>query len=68
MARRRSLPGFEDLPLLLQAEEVAKILRVSRKAVYTMAERGELPGVTKLGRRLRFRRDALEAWLVASAE
>jgi len=67
MARRSSLPGFEDLPLLLQAEEVAAILRVSRKALYAMVERGEIPGVTKLGRRVRFRRDALEAWLIASA-
>ena len=68
MARPTSLPGFEDLPLLLQADEVATILRVSRKAVYTMAERGEIPGVTKLGRRLRFRRDALEAWLASSID
>jgi excisionase family DNA binding protein len=68
MAHRPSLPGFDTLPLLLQADEVAQLLRVSRKAVYTMAERGEIPGVTKLGRRLRFRRDALEAWLVTSAE
>jgi excisionase family DNA binding protein len=67
MARRSSLPGFEDLPLFLQAEEVAAILRVSRKALYSMVERGEIPGVTKLGRRIRFRRDALEAWLLASA-
>jgi excisionase family DNA binding protein len=66
MARRSSLPGFEDLPLLLQAEEVAAILRVSRKALYAMVERGEIPGVTKLGRRIRFCRDALEAWLLAS--
>jgi excisionase family DNA binding protein len=72
MARRTSpgpsLPGFDSLPLLLQAEEVAQLIRVSRKAVYTMAERGEIPGVTKLGRRLRFRRDAIEAWLATSAE
>jgi len=68
MVRRPSLPGFDSLPLLLQAEEVAQLIRVSRKAVYTMAERGEIPGVTKLGRRLRFRRDAIEAWLSASAE
>jgi excisionase family DNA binding protein len=69
MARRRpSLPGFDELPLLLQVHEVAQILRMSRKAVYTMAEWGEIPGVTKLGRRLRFRRDALEAWLASYVE
>ena len=69
MAHRTSLPGFDSLPLLLQVEEVADLLRVSRKAIYAMVERNEIPGVTKLGRRLRFRRDALEAWLVdASAK
>jgi excisionase family DNA binding protein len=62
------LPGFDSLPLLLQTEEVAQLIRVSRKAVYTMAERGETPGITKLGRRLRFRRDAIEAWLATSAK
>lgn len=68
MARRQSLPGFDSLPLLLQAEEVAAILRISRKAVYRMAERGEIPGITKLGRRIRFRRDVIEAWIVGAAE
>ena len=69
MAHRTSLPGFDALPLFLQVEEVAELLRVSRKAIYAMVERNEIPGVTKLGRRLRFRRDALEAWLIdASAQ
>lgn len=68
MARRvATLPGFEDLPLLLQVDEVAQLLRVTRKSIYTMVDRGEIPGVTKLGRRLRFRRDAIEAWLAESA-
>lgn len=64
--KRARLPGFEELPLLLNADELAAILRISRKALYAMAERGEIPGVTKIGRRLRFRRDAIEAWLVDS--
>jgi excisionase family DNA binding protein len=68
MARRQSLPGFDSLPLLLQASEVAQLIRVTPKAVYTMAERGEIPGVTRLGRRLRFRRDAIEAWIANAAE
>ncbi|MCA9696016.1 MAG: helix-turn-helix domain-containing protein [Myxococcales bacterium] len=67
MARRERLPGIEELPLLLRAEEVAALIRVSRQAVYIMVDRGEIPGVTKLGRRLRFRRDAIEAWLLESA-
>ncbi|NVB41540.1 helix-turn-helix domain-containing protein [Pseudenhygromyxa sp. WMMC2535] len=51
------------LPYLLRADEVAELLRVSRKAVYCMVDRGEIPGVTKIGRRIRFHRDDLLAWL-----
>ena len=54
-----------SLPYLLRADEVAQILRVSRKAVYCMVDRGEIPGVTKIGRRIRFHRDDLLAWLEA---
>ncbi len=49
--------------VLLTAEETADLLRTSRKAIYVMAERGQLPGVTRIGRRLLVRRDALLDWL-----
>jgi len=48
---------------LLTAEETAALLRTSRKAVYAMAERGQLPGLTRIGRRLLVRRDDLLSWL-----
>jgi excisionase family DNA binding protein len=51
------------LPVLLTADETADVLRTSRKAIYVMAERGQLPGVTRIGRRLLVRRDALVDWL-----
>ena len=50
-------------PLLLTAPEVWELLRTSRKAVYAMVDRRQLPGVTRLGRRLLFRRDVLLDWL-----
>ena len=50
-------------PLLLTPDEVAALLRTSRKAVYTMVERGRLPGVTRVGRRVLIRTDALLDWL-----
>jgi excisionase family DNA binding protein len=61
-------PGNEqwsELPLLLVPDEVAHLLRTTRKAVYAMTERGELPGVVRpgRGRRLLFDRDALLHWL-----
>ena len=33
------------------------------KAIYAMVERGQLPGVTRIGRRMLFRLDALLDWL-----
>lgn len=52
-----------SLPTLLTSSEVAALLRTSRKAVYAMAERAQLPGVVRINRRLLFREDALLDWL-----
>lgn len=61
---RLTRPNPPELTTLLTAAEVAKLLRMSRKAVYAMHARGELPGVVRLGaRRLRFERNALLSWL-----
>jgi excisionase family DNA binding protein len=48
---------------LLTVDDVAALLRTSRKAVYTMTGRGQLPGVTRIGRRLLFRREDLLGFL-----
>jgi len=52
-----------ELPLLLNVDETATILRTSRMAVYAMAARGQLPGLTRLGRRVLVRSDVLLDWL-----
>jgi len=52
-----------DLAPLLTVEEVADLLRRSSKSVYSMIERDQLPGVTRLGRRVLVRRDDLLRWL-----
>jgi len=54
---------FAELPVLLTSGEMAGILRTTRKAVYAMAERGQLPGATRVGRRLLIRRDDMLQWL-----
>ena len=50
-------------PFLLTPDETARLLRTTRKAIYAMIERQQLPGVTRIGRRLLLRRDALLNWL-----
>ncbi len=49
--------------LLLTVEETASLLRTSCKAIYAMAERAQLPGVTRIGRRLLVRHADLLSWL-----
>ena len=49
--------------VLLTVDETAALLRTSRKAIYAMAERAQLPGVTRIGRRLLVHRDDLRCWL-----
>jgi excisionase family DNA binding protein len=45
--------------VFLTVGEVATLLRTSAKAVYCMAERGQLAGVTRIGRRVLVNRDVL---------
>ena len=42
-------------PILLTVDEAAELLRTSRRAIYMMLERQQLPGVTRTGRRVLFR-------------
>lgn len=51
------------LPMLMSADEVAELLRTSRRAIYTMLERGQLPGAVRIGRRVLFRSEDLVGWL-----
>ena len=53
------LMSDRDQPLFMTPDEVAALLRTTRKAVYTMIERGLLPGVTRIGRRVLIRRREL---------
>jgi excisionase family DNA binding protein len=50
-------------PLLLTVDETASLLRTTRKAIYALIERGQLPGVTRLGRRVLILRSELLEWL-----
>jgi excisionase family DNA binding protein len=61
--RNNRTAGSHDLPTLLNTTEVADLLRTSRKAVWAMVERGQLPGVVRIRRRVLVRKDALLDWL-----
>jgi excisionase family DNA binding protein len=56
-------PSLEGLGSILTTDSVARVLRVNRKTVYEMVRAGSIPGVVRLGRVIRFSRDALLAWL-----
>lgn len=50
-------------PVLLTVVEAAALLRTTRRAVYAMVERRQLPGVVRIRRRVLFRTAALLDWV-----
>ena len=64
---RRSFRGKvgdadESLEVLTVAE-AARVLRINRKTLYELIQRGELPGVRRSGRAIRIHRHTLLQWL-----
>ena len=57
------MSGLQRAPEFFTVQEVGEILRTSRSAIYAMLARGQLPGVTRIRRRILIRRDALLDWL-----
>jgi len=49
--------------MFLKVDEAADLLRTSRKAVYAMIERQQLPGVTRIGKRILISANDLLRWL-----
>lgn len=47
---------------ILTLPEVAQLLKVAEKTVYTMAQKGELPAFKVRGQ-WRFKRDDINAWI-----
>lgn len=58
------VPGtrFAELPDVLTPQQVAAVLQISRKQVYTMCQRGELPAM-KVGRLVRVPKAQLIVWI-----
>lgn len=51
---------------VLTVDEGAALLRVGRKSLYAAIDRGEVPGVVRIGRTIRLSRAALQQWFSAS--
>ncbi len=51
--------------VLMTAEELAREARLTPRELLKLARRGLVPGVTRIGRRVRFRRVAALTWLEA---
>jgi len=56
-------PAAPSLPLLLTVDEAADLLRTSRRAIYAMIARHQLPGVVRIRRRALVRSADLLDWL-----
>lgn len=52
-------PNPEDI---LTADEVARLLRMPRSTIYSLAQEARIPSF-KVGRQWRFRKSALEQWV-----
>ena len=52
-----------DLPAVLTPDDLAVLLRIRKRAVLDAIQRGELPGVRRVGRRIRADRDTVLRWL-----
>ncbi len=53
---------FENLPLVLRAEDIARVLGISRSLAYELLRRRDFP-VLAIGRRKIVPRDAFCAWI-----
>ena len=51
------------VPMLLTVDDTARMLRTTKRAIYAMIERRQLPGIVRIGRRVLVRSDELLHWL-----
>lgn len=52
-----------ELPAVLTPDDLAGLMRMRKRAVLDAIQRGELPGVRRVGRRIRIDRDTVLRWL-----
>jgi excisionase family DNA binding protein len=64
---RRSIEA-DAPPILLTVDEAAELLRTTRRAMYAMVERRQVPGVVRIRRRVLFLSADLLEWLDQNRE
>jgi excisionase family DNA binding protein len=57
------LDDVSVMPMLLTVDDAANLLRTTRRAIYAMLERRQLPGVIRIRRRVLIRSAELLEWL-----
>jgi excisionase family DNA binding protein len=62
-SRATTAPNSSGLPAVLTPDDLATLLRMRKRAVLDAILRGELPGVRRVGRRIRADRDTILRWL-----
>ncbi len=60
--------SWDDLPLLLNVPESARVLGISRAGGYALARAEGFPATITIGRRVLISRDGLRAWIERQAE
>jgi len=62
MVQKKENQPFENCLEIWTVDDVARFLRVPKKSVYLLAQKGEIP-CAKFGKHWRFCREVIEEWL-----
>lgn len=68
LTQKQEQPTPEPTEEFLSIEEAAKLLHLTVPTMYSKHSRGELPGVSKRGKRLYFSKKILLEWLEAGTK
>lgn len=61
--KQESKPPTPQTEQLLNIDEVAELLHLSKATIYSKVSKNELPGVCKQGKRLYFERQSIIDWI-----
>ncbi len=61
--RNREPDTLSLMPTFITVDELAVVLRVNRNTAYEAVQRGDIPGVSRIGRKIRICRATVVDWL-----